>query len=72
VTAAPNAARFYGDDTRRINRLGIERTMHIFFDHFMERSEAAARGAGVTKLDIAAEARSASRIICDEEAIDAA
>jgi hypothetical protein len=72
VTAAPNAARFYGDDTRRINRLGIERTMHIFFDHFMERSEAVARGAGVTKLDIAAEARSASRIICDEEAIDAA
>jgi len=72
VTAAPNAARFYGDDTRRINRLGIERTMQVFFHHFMERSETAARGGGVAKLDLAAEARSASRIVCDEEAIDAA
>ncbi|ARN82632.1 GSCFA domain-containing protein [Methylocystis bryophila] len=72
VTAAPNAARFYGDDTRRINHLGVERTMQIFFQHFMEPSEAPSRAVAVAKLDLAAEARSASRIICDEEAIDAA
>jgi len=71
VTAAPNAARFYGDDTRRINNLGIERTMQVFFHHFMERAEGS-RKPGVAELDIAAEARNASRIVCDEEAIDAA
>ena len=72
VTAAPNVARFYGDDTRRINRLGIDRTMQVFFDHFMQRTDGASGAVKVTKLDLAAEARSASQVICDEEAIDAA
>ena len=72
VTAAPNAARFYGDDTRRINRLGVDRTMQVFFEHFMQRSAETSGTVAVTKLDLAAEAQSASRIVCDEEAIDAA
>jgi len=72
VTAAPNAARFYGDDTRRINGFGIDRTMQVFFEHFMERPEGVGKAASALKLDVAAEARSNSRVVCDEEAIDAA
>jgi hypothetical protein len=71
VTAAPNAARFYGDDTRRINHFGIDRTMQIFFDHFTRRDEQAAQGVQALKIDVAAEAQVNSRVVCDEEAIEA-
>ena len=71
VTASPNAARFYGDDTRKINAFGIDRTMKIFFDHFTAR-QSARRGVEAVKIDIAAEARTNSKIVCDEEAIETA
>jgi len=71
VTASPNAARFYGDDTRKINSFGIDRTMKMFFDHFTAR-DAAKKEVEAVKLDIAAEARSNVRIVCDEDAIETA
>jgi hypothetical protein len=72
VTAAPNAARFYGDDTRRINSLGVDRTMQVFFEHFMATETGAAKPIESVDLDIVSEAKTNSRIVCDEEAIDAA
>ena len=70
VTAAPNAARFYGDDTRRINSFGIDRTMKMFFDHFTSRPADQQAAVRALQLDVAAEAKSNARVVCDEEAIE--
>jgi hypothetical protein len=72
VTAAPNAARFYGDDTRRINSFGIDRTMKMFFDHFTSRPTDEQGAVQALQLDVAAEAKSNARVVCDEEAIESA
>ena len=70
VNVSPNAGRFYREDTRRINQHGIDRVMKMFFDHFTDR----AREEAITalKFDVAAEAETAARIVCDEEAIESA
>jgi hypothetical protein len=72
VTAAPNAARFYGDDTRRINSFGVDRTMQIFFDHFTSRHEVSGGGVQAVRLDVVGEAKANARVVCDEEAIETA
>jgi len=72
VTASPNAARFYTDDTRKINAFGVDRTMQIFFDHFTQAAGAAKSGVDAVTLDVAAEAKLNARVVCDEEAIEAA
>ncbi|WP_424363914.1 GSCFA domain-containing protein [Methylocystis parvus] len=71
VNVSPNAGRFYRDDTRRINPHGIDRTMKMFFDHFTDkaREEEAIKAL---KVDVAAEAETSARIVCDEEAIESA
>jgi len=71
ATVSPNVPRFYRDDTRRITSAGIDQTMRIFFEHFTEREEEATP-AKVARLDVAAETQANSKVICDEEAIDAA
>ncbi len=71
VNVSPNAARFYRDDTRRINSQGIDRTMKMFFDHFTERAQEDAKIRSV-KFDVAAEAEENARVVCDEEAIESA
>ena len=45
VNVSPNAARFYREDTRRINSHGIDRTMKMFFDHFTDRARRRRRSA---------------------------
>ncbi len=70
VTASPNAARFYGDDTRKINSFGVDRTMKMFFDHFTARETPAKETVAAVALDIAAEAKSNAKVVCDEEAIE--
>ena len=71
ATVSPNVAKFYGDDTRRITSYGVDRAMSIFFEHFTDRREGSAQIRAL-KLDVAAEAETSSRVICDEEAIEAA
>ncbi|OAI24877.1 GSCFA domain-containing protein [Methylosinus sp. R-45379] len=71
ATAPPNVARFYREDVRRINPFGISQTMRLFFDHFTERETQTAKIEPL-KFDVAAEAESNSRIVCDEEAIETA
>ena len=71
ATVAPNAARFYRDDTRRINPFGVDRAMRMFFDHFTERARETEEIKAL-KLDVAAEAEENARVVCDEEAIESA
>jgi hypothetical protein len=72
VTVAPNAQRFYRDDTRRINPFGIDRTMKMFFEHFTVRSTEPSNSIKALKFDVAAEADTNARVVCDEEAIETA
>ena len=72
ATVSPNVPRFYREDTRRINAYGADRAMKIFFDHFTTRSADQAQAIKALKLDVAAEAETASKVICDEEAIELA
>jgi hypothetical protein len=71
VNVSPNAARFYRDDTRRINTQGIDRTMKMFFDHFTDKSHESL-AINAVKFDVAAEAEENARVVCDEEAIESA
>lgn len=71
VNVSPNAARFYRDDTRRINPHGIDRTMKMFFDHFTDQA-AETTTVRSLKIDVAAEAEDSARVVCDEEAIESA
>jgi len=70
ATVSPNVSRFYREDTRRITSLGIDQTMRVFFDHFTEQGQEESP-AKVVRLDVVAEAQANSRVICDEEAIEA-
>ena len=72
ATVAPNAARFYRDDTRRINSFGVDRAMKMFFEHFTTRSAEPSSPIQALKFDVAAEAETAARVVCDEEAIETA
>lgn len=71
ATVPPNAARFYRDDTRRINPFGVDRAMKMFFDHLTEK-KSDAEAIRALKFDIAAETESNARVVCDEEAIESA
>lgn len=70
ITVSANAPRFYRDDTRRINAHGVDRVMKMFFDHFTDRAREETIQA--LKVDVAAEAETTARVICDEEAIESA
>ncbi|MCC0005439.1 MAG: GSCFA domain-containing protein [Methylobacteriaceae bacterium] len=72
ATVSANVPRFYGEDTRRINPYGADRAMEIFFEHFTDRYDGAARDGKAMKLDVAAEAETNNAVICDEEAIESA
>jgi GSCFA family len=71
VNVSPNVARFYRDDTRRINSFGIDRTMKMFFDHLTDEADHA-EAVQALKVDVAAETETTSRVVCDEEAIETA
>ncbi|MBI1868493.1 MAG: GSCFA domain-containing protein [Methylocystis sp.] len=72
VTVAPNAAQFYTDDARSINHFGVSHIMRIFFEHFAERAAEPAAAIRALKFDVAAEAASNAKVVCDEEAIETA
>ena len=72
ATVSPNVGRFYRDDTRRITSFGIDQTMRIFFDHLTDQASSTRDAVKGVTIDIRAEAESNARIVCDEEAIEAA
>lgn len=69
LTVAPNVGRFYKDDLRNINVRGVDRVMRMFFDHFTDHEVGAPR---TVAFDVVAEAEKNARIVCDEDAIEAA
>jgi len=71
ATVSPNVSRFYRPDTRRITSAGIDQTMRIFFKHLTTQSSQSA-AVRALKLDIAVEAETNNRVVCDEEAIETA
>ncbi|KXU29593.1 hypothetical protein A0J57_23495 [Sphingobium sp. 22B] len=68
ITSLSNGNRYYEDDLRSIDPAGVAHVMRIFFRHLIE--ESATRAAPTRGLDIRSEIADASRVICDEEAID--
>jgi len=71
ATVSPNVSRFYREDTRRIASAGIDQTMRVFFNRFTEQNARPHDAVEALKIDVAAEAKTNSRIVCDEEAIEA-
>jgi hypothetical protein len=70
ATLSATVPLFYREDMRRISPYGVDRVMRMFFDRFTDRAQRKAAEA-IVRIDVAAEAESNSRIVCDEEAIDA-
>lgn len=71
VTFGPNAAKFYAESMRQLTPVGVSAVMRIFFDHFAEGGKATSPVKHL-KVDVARESAEAAKIICDEEAIEAA
>jgi len=71
VTFGPNAAKFYAESMRQLTPVGVSAVMRIFFDHFAEGGKATTPVKHL-KVDVARESAEAAKIICDEEAIEAA
>ena len=71
MTFGPNAAKFYAESMRQLTPVGVSAVMRIFFDHFAEGGKATAPVKHL-KVDVARESAEAAKIICDEEAIEAA
>jgi hypothetical protein len=71
ITAPFNAARAFAEDQREVTDVGVEMAMKTFFAHFTEgagkKSSAPFQSA---TFDAAAEFASASKIVCDEGAIE--
>jgi GSCFA family len=70
-TGSVNGAQYYTEDQRTISQTGINVVMKLFFDHY---TEAKSRRSNVRalKIDVARETADAAKVICDEEAIEAA
>lgn len=71
IAFGPNAVKFYASDLRDVTEIGVNSVMRVFFAHFVEGGAGAAPVKHLT-VDVARESAEASKIVCDEEAIQAA
>ncbi len=71
VNFGPNAAKFYAESMRQLTPIGVSAVMRIFFDHFADGGKTATQVRHL-KVDVARESQEAAKIVCDEEAIEAA
>jgi hypothetical protein len=70
-TGSVNGAQYYTEDQRTITQTGINVVMKLFFDHYTEGRRR--RGnVHALKIDVARESAEAAKVVCDEEAIEAA
>jgi hypothetical protein len=70
ITAPFNAARAFAEDQREVTDVGVEMAMKTFFAHFTQGGgKRSARFKSAT-FDAASEFASASKIVCDEVAIE--
>ena len=72
ATVSPNVSWYYRNDTRKITSFGIDHTMRVFFEHFTEKASSAQNTVARVKIDVASEAETSSKVVCDEEAIETA
>jgi hypothetical protein len=71
ITSNGTAHRYFDADLRSVNELGVGHVMRIFFRHFMPDAAASTtKPAEAATLSLAKEFRDASKVVCDEEAID--
>jgi hypothetical protein len=71
ITGNFNGGRYYEDDLREINSMGVSHAMRCFLDNYVhggtERAEASPEAAASRAR---ADARTGPTIVCDEEALD--
>lgn len=62
-----NAHRNFAEDQRSVTASGIQSVMRVFFAHYTSSGA----GPQALKLDVRREISVASKVVCDEEAVDA-
>jgi hypothetical protein len=70
-TGSVNGAQYYTEDQRTISQTGINVVMKLFFDHYTE-GKSRRSNVRALKIDVARETADAAKVVCDEEAIEAA
>ncbi len=65
-----NAHRYFEDDLRSVNDLGVEHVMRTFFRDFVDGGSPVS--LLTNEIEIRNEIRAIAKVICDEESIDAA
>ena len=70
-TGSVNGAQYYTEDQRTITQTGINVVMKLFFDHYTE-GKSRRSNVRALKIDVARETADAAKVVCDEEAIEAA
>jgi len=70
-TGSVNGAQHYNDDQRTISETGVNVVMKLFFDHYTEGGRRRSNVHSL-KIDVARESAEAAKVVCDEEAIEAA
>jgi hypothetical protein len=72
VTGSVNGAQYYTDDQRTISNRGVDVVMRLFFQHYTAGKPARSAAVHALKIDVARETAEAAKVVCDEEAIEAA
>ncbi len=62
ITSSANGGRYFDDDLRQVNELGVSHVMRLFRKHFLDNA-ASPRATGVSFIPEAAD------VVCDEETI---
>jgi hypothetical protein len=70
-TGSVNGAQYYTEDQRTITQTGINVVMKLFFDHYTE-GRPRRSNVHALKIDVARESAEAAKVVCDEDAIEAA
>jgi GSCFA family len=71
ITSNATAHRYFDADLRSVNELGVGHVMRVFFKHFMPGAAAVVQAENAVSWSLAKEFSEASKVVCDEEAIDA-
>ena len=69
ITNPSAGSMYFEDDLRSVSCAGVEHVMRVFFKHLTSHDTGPTTGEN--RLDISSEARKVSKIVCDEEAIEA-
>lgn len=68
ITSNATAHRYFDDDMRSVNESGVNHVMRVFFEHLTTNGTTKSQS---TNLSFSKEFAETSRVVCDEEALDA-